>query len=587
MFNERLQTLRRDARLAAEAVLQKQEFVCREEVWSGFLDGAEHGRIPVQCRLPEAFPDSLPEVHVDCSRLKRRIPNVEKNGKLCIAPQTGILLDTSNPGGLIREALERARVLLIDGLSGRIDNHFQHEFLAYWHAHARETFLSICDPTGPARDLCLVQVGQDGGQVPDGRRCLVADSLNAAKVWLGKLKGKVMGHRAAFFLPLHSPFVPPDFDASPSVQAICDTMREHTTPEAFAAFRSWLKRPGLPVLVVLSLPLEPDQGHVLVAVRFEEAQGAAKKQALQGFRPTTTPAWRELLSSRSQAATLIRLERFDAAYLLPRGGATLDLLAQTIVVVGCGAVGSHAAERLASLGIGRLRLVDPDTLAPENVHRHALGARYVGVKKAEGMGEALGSRFPHLTVETRETRIETLLQTEPAFVTDADLLLIAVGDETLELRLNDLLRQRLPRLHAWLEPLGIGGHVLATGVVRSPGCFRCLFQTDATYGLTNAASFASPGQPFQRTYAGCAGTFTPFAGIDADRTAIEAATLAVQILMHEETDNVLVSWFGDPRPFLRAGFALSPRAQLFQPGERRRETRYARLDCPVCRDREP
>jgi hypothetical protein len=71
----------------------------------------------------------------------------------------------------------------------------------------------------------------------------------------------------------------------------------------------------------------------------------------------------------------------------------------------------------------------------------------------------------------------------------------------------------MPRLHAWLEPLGIGGHVLATGVARSSGCFRCLFQTDTEYGLTNAASFVEPGQAFQRTYADRAGTFTLFTAL--------------------------------------------------------------------------
>jgi len=225
VFNDRLQTLRRDARLAAETVLREHGFVCSDGAWSGFLDGAEHGRIPVHCRLPEEFPDSLPEVSVERSILPRRLPNVEKNGKLCIAPSTGLLLDASNAGGLIRDALDRAKALLIDGLSGRLDEHFQHEFLAYWDANTRETFLSICDPTGAARELCIIQISQNGGRLPDGRTFLVAESLSAAKAWLGKLKGKVIGHQAAFFLPLTSPFAPPDFDESPSAQSMLNTMR--------------------------------------------------------------------------------------------------------------------------------------------------------------------------------------------------------------------------------------------------------------------------------------------------------------------------------------------------------------------------
>src|SRR5206468_6323264 len=132
----------------------------------------------------------------------------------------------------------------------------------------------------------------------------------------------------------------------PSTGDMLEQIRSHTTAEVYDAFRAWLNRPGLPIVVVLSLPLKAGQGHILVAVRFEEAKGKSKQQALCGFRPATLPAWRELQFTRDQPATLIRLERFDATYLLSRGGTILDLLSRTVVVVGCVAVGSHVAERI-------------------------------------------------------------------------------------------------------------------------------------------------------------------------------------------------------------------------------------------------
>ena len=85
--------------------------------------------------------------------------------------------------------------------------------------------------------------------------------------------------------------------------------------------------------------------------------------------------------------------------------------------------------------------------------------------------------------------------------------------------------------------------------------------------------------------AGCAGVFTPFAAIDADRTAIEAARLTARILTGKESQNQLVSWYGDPEEFERAGFALSNRAKRFQPGERKCVTDIADSACPHCRGR--
>jgi hypothetical protein len=56
--------------------------------------------------------------------------------------------------------------------------------------------------------------------------------------------------------------------------------------------------------------------------------------------------------------------------------------------------------------------------------------------------------------------VDNLLMDERDTILDADLIVVAVGDETLERRLNRLLAGGPPRLHAWVEPLGVGGHAL-------------------------------------------------------------------------------------------------------------------------------
>ena len=63
-----------------------------------------------------------------------------------------------------------------------------------------------------------------------------------------------------------------------------------------------------------------------------------------------------------------RQERFS-----PIGGAgQAKIAAGTAVVIGCGALGTVAAEQLARAGIGRLRLVDRDLVEPSNLQRQSL-----------------------------------------------------------------------------------------------------------------------------------------------------------------------------------------------------------------------
>jgi hypothetical protein len=64
------------------------------------------------------------------------------------------------------------------------------------------------------------------------------------------------------------------------------------------------------------------------------------------------------------------------------------------LIVGAGAVGGFLAEELARIGFSPVRLVDPDTLAVENLVRHPLGAGAVGRPKATALAEQIRRDFP-------------------------------------------------------------------------------------------------------------------------------------------------------------------------------------------------
>ena len=56
-----------------------------------------------------------------------------------------------------------------------------------------------------------------------------------------------------------------------------------------------------------------------------------------------------------------------------------------VAIVGTGSIGSTIADMAARAGVGKITLVDPDTLSVENLGRHILTSRWIGKPKVTGM----------------------------------------------------------------------------------------------------------------------------------------------------------------------------------------------------------
>ena len=576
-----------EARGEAERALQGLGFVRSGIEWTGGLRIDQGTSVDVWVSLPERFPDVLPEIKVDRKALPKRVAHVEKSGKICIAPSSGVLIDADRPADLVVESLQLAEGVLKRGLSGESDEDLQREFLAYWESTDQVTTYSLCRADGGFRELTVSRV-TGGGFLKSGPLVL-ADKKGDVEHWAQNLGAKYILVGKAAFLPFQTSFDPPEFGVQTTVGELRELFRKHVSSKDFGLFERWLESTRFPTTVLLSLP-EPsrDTGRVLVGIRIEKPAKDIEKELLKGFRPGHVPASRILGFVRNASAARLDLTRLDRRYLGVRGGATHGLAEKRVVLVGAGAVGSEIAGMLGAAGVGELRIIDPDTLTQDNVHRHALGVRNLHSDKALALAARLRHRFPHLTFEGRKGRIEELLVKDPRFIRETELIILAIADDTLERRLNRSLVGPPPRIHSWVEPLGVGGHALAT-VTAGPGCFECLFQYDDRLGLVNKACFVAPGQIIERSLAGCAGTFSPFSAFDAHRTALETAALAVAILTGEQKENALVSWRGDRTEFESAGYRLSERGSRIKHGGRDVLTgrTFSSQECKVCGHRQP
>lgn len=112
-----------------------------------------------------------------------------------------------------------------------------------------------------------------------------------------------------------------------------------------------------------------------------------------------------------------------------RAGPDAEYLAGAkLAVVGCGAIGSFAADLLFRSGVRQLTLRDGEKLRPGNVVRHLAGTGQVGLAKAEAVRECLARLDSDVGAVKAQPRHLTRFDDALALVRDHDVVLDATGN---------------------------------------------------------------------------------------------------------------------------------------------------------------
>ena len=280
-------------------------------------------------------------------------------------------------------------------------------------------------------------------------------------------------------------------------------------------------------------------------------------------------------------ATPYRVRSLSRGSLVPRGGGFLNLGKKSVLLVGCGSVGSELAMRLTSAGVGRLTVSDPERFSEENLYRHVLSVKDIGSFKTVALAREMDLRYPWAEVKSWTKRLEELR--DPAMLRPFDLVVIAIGSPTVERVFAEYCRQEalgVQVMNCWLEGYGIGGHAILV-MPGAKGCWHCAYVDPKTLtrGLTSNLNFLNPGQVVMRNYGGCGTQFLPYSGIAASCTATMAADLAVRSLAGEVASSK-VSWKGDAAEAMRASLEVTWRYRHF--GESLRIMPLHEENCDLC-----
>jgi adenylyltransferase/sulfurtransferase len=102
------------------------------------------------------------------------------------------------------------------------------------------------------------------------------------------------------------------------------------------------------------------------------------------------------------------LARYARHIVLKEFGGTgqMRLKAASVAIVGAGGIGSPAIQYLGAAGVGRLVLIDDDTVEPSNLQRQTIFTTAdTGIAKVEAAAAAVRRINPHVTVDMRRARI--------------------------------------------------------------------------------------------------------------------------------------------------------------------------------------
>jgi tRNA A37 threonylcarbamoyladenosine dehydratase len=116
------------------------------------------------------------------------------------------------------------------------------------------------------------------------------------------------------------------------------------------------------------------------------------------------------------------MSRLNRITLLLGSDAVNKLKKSTVMVVGCGAVGSFAIESLARSGIGHIILIDFDNVEESNINRQLFALdSTIGKPKVEVARQRISDINPEIKVDILNTFFDekTILNVKPDYVIDA------------------------------------------------------------------------------------------------------------------------------------------------------------------------
>jgi len=352
-------------------------------------------------------------------------------------------------------------------------------------------------------------------------------------------------------LPLSNPIrMPLPKNNGEIYRAIKNSGEENCT-----ALENYLNKSDSNRIILFSFPLKDER--IIAGWMFSRW----KSKLYNGFRPRKLQLDIRMARTANIPIEKISVERVDPARLFKRGGLGIkeSIKDSSIAIIGCGSLGSPLAVSLSKCGISKFLLIDNDILEPGNIARHICGFYDIieNSYKSNAVKSRLLKHFPHIDCSSRTDDILDLLIKDESILNKYDLSVVAIGNRSVERRLNYLLKKgiiKTPLIFIWMEPYGVAGHFLFIHPNKG-GCFQCCFTHEGIFKY----SVAKFNRDLFKRETGCQTTFIPYSNLEIDSFVNIAAREIINCIEKKPGQSFLLTWLGNLKFFKSLGYQVNER----------------------------
>lgn len=516
-------------------------------------------------------------------------PHIEHDGILCLL-QNSSEVDPDAPVEVMLNILHRSAKLVEELIEGSIvDRDFKEEFLTYWFYAATSNVkntVTLFEPRPPSRILCT--------WVND-HKTYVAESADELVDWVKNSFGQKLSDKArknsqpAAFLWLCEPLLPSQFpetgediwalaqNAGPAEKELLLKIAQGgDTKPLFMLGANGRGGAGLMPITIDRNTIRPGE-----SIRIKDRMNAGHRKGKTGLAVLASKTFGKTPTSRTQVL------RADAQWIHGRGKdqRSSRLLNSSIVIFGCGSVGSFIAENMARAGVGTIHIVDYDDLIWANVGRHVLGASSVGKNKALELAAKLQREFPHLKIVGHDSSVRTVTEFHYEILTDSDLIVSATGNWAADSHLNKWhqhTKRVQPIIYGWTEDYALSGSAVVIGAQGS--CLACGLNRT---GSPQFIATSWPGGRDINSEPACSDHYQPYGAIELAFVNTMISNVVLEELLTPSNQSHRKVWLSSTDRLTQAGGEWSAALAIltgenFQ-GDQMLEIGWSHGYCNICK----
>jgi len=205
-----------------------------------------------------------------------------------------------------------------------------------------------------------------------------------------------------------------------------------------------------------------------------------------------------------------------------------------VAIIGCGAGGSKDAEYLVKSGVGKIVLIDDDTLQTENILRHSCQLDDLSIEKVYAVKDKLKKINPYVEVQPLRKNLDIIDAKTDELIRDSDLIIVATAAN--EELINEYAFPRgIPAIYSKVYPMGFGGEIIRIIPGLTP-CFECShyfkeallqeYKPEAKFPEMHSASYDTLSD----------GTYVPIPAlaVDSDFISLIGVKMALEVLIEND-----------------------------------------------------